>query len=294
MKKFAAFLVFLAAAYYLYNHQEILKKYVWGDHSAWATPTPADTPDAAADANADTGTKVPMAWKMVARNGFGPFGVVVALVDGNQWRMEGTRLGSLEMSVLVCNGSTTVSKPHSAADEQLDPRPLANLIFTLTSKVAAAAKKIAPQSTEQMDGLTCWKFTEMLGGAWGQYWIDSNSGFLVCYNGTFSGKQTEIHFTKLQADFASSAGEYFNTDNTLPMFANYLVETATPAPLGTSAAPTRYFLKAPFSVTTTYGTMTIPAKTEVRILRQAGDVWHVSGGGSEFDIQPGQLSNSRE
>ena len=57
--------------------------------------------------------------------------------------------------------------------------------------------------------------------------------------------------------------------------------THTPTP--------RYVLKSPVSVPVPYGAMTLPAKTEVRVLRQTGNAYRVQSGKLEFDVKADQL-----
>ena len=63
------------------------------------------------------------------------------------------------------------------------------------------------------------------------------------------------------------------------------IYVATPAPVPRY----RYVLKAPVSVSVPYGAMTVPAKTEVRVLRQTANAYRVQSGKLEFDVRADQL-----
>jgi hypothetical protein len=51
----------------------------------------------------------------------------------------------------------------------------------------------------------------------------------------------------------------------------------------------RYVLKSPVSVRVPYGAITVPAKSEVRLLHQTANTYHVQSGKLEFDVQANQL-----
>ena len=57
----------------------------------------------------------------------------------------------------------------------------------------------------------------------------------------------------------------------------------------TPAPQYRYVLKSPVSVSVPYGAMTVPAKTEVRVLRQTANAYRVQSGNLEFDVRADQL-----
>lgn len=63
------------------------------------------------------------------------------------------------------------------------------------------------------------------------------------------------------------------------------VAPPTPAP----TPQYRYVLKAPVSVPVPYGAMTVPANTEVRVLRQTANAYRVQSGKLEFDVRSDQL-----
>lgn len=60
-------------------------------------------------------------------------------------------------------------------------------------------------------------------------------------------------------------------------------------PVARSIPQFQYFLKNPV----TFGTITIPAKTEVHVLRQSDAVYHVSFNGLEFDVPADQVASVR-
>lgn len=60
-------------------------------------------------------------------------------------------------------------------------------------------------------------------------------------------------------------------------------------PVARSIPQFQYFLKNPV----TFGTITIPANTEVHVLRQTDAVYHVSANGLEFDVPADQVTSVR-
>lgn len=64
---------------------------------------------------------------------------------------------------------------------------------------------------------------------------------------------------------------------------------AVATPSETPAAVHRYFLRTPIQVPVQYGTMTIPANTEVRLLDEAGDSCRVQVGGVTYSVSREQL-----
>lgn len=67
----------------------------------------------------------------------------------------------------------------------------------------------------------------------------------------------------------------------LPRVANAPAPAITPVP--------RYILKTRVSVPVPYGSMILPAKTEVRVLRKTASAYHVQSGKLEFDIKSDNL-----
>jgi len=305
MKKLFVLLLIAAAGYYLYTHQELWKKYahqeMWSKYNPFASKTEPQ-PD-------NTGLKQTVAWKMITRRGYGAYNTEVLLIDGNRWRIEAKEHGSPKIAVAVSDGARTAASPPTASIGALDPRPTVNQLIASAARVSDAAQGKSPDATEQRDGHTCWKSTVNFRGMAVEFWVDSSTGFPVCIDGTINGTHGDVHISPLQGDFTQDGGDYFNADHTEALFAKDLDDDANDAqialfshgpgqadPVQASSIPApatssqyRYVLKEPVSVKNSYGTMILPAKTEVRVLSQAGDVYHVAGGGAEFDVQGEQI-----
>ncbi|MGA2871032.1 MAG: hypothetical protein ABSF34_17965 [Verrucomicrobiota bacterium] len=69
----------------------------------------------------------------------------------------------------------------------------------------------------------------------------------------------------------------------VPQNSNWLFPQATPAPVR------RYYLKAPVTVRVSYGTITIPANTEVRVIEQTGDSSQIQIGNATYTVNSSQL-----
>jgi len=292
MRKFIIVLLLAGAGYYLYTHQEVWKKY-----NPFAGKTAAD----------NTGMKQTVAWKMITRNGDGSYDIEVLLIDGNRWRIEVKRKGTPRINVAVSDGSRIVASPPTGSVSSLDPRPGVNALISQAAKISDVAQGKSTQATEEHDGHTCWKSSGVFRGATAQFWVDSTSGFPVGCDGVFNGMRVECHILPVDVDLAQGGGEYFNADHTESLMTKELDDDANDAQIAQfshgspqsqaipAAAPAparqvRYILKDAVSVKSSYGTVTIPAKTEVRIISQTGNLYRVSGGGAEFDVQADQVA----
>jgi hypothetical protein len=283
MRKFVMLVVLAAACYFLCTHPALWKKYV---------------PPGGKALFANNNLSGPFAWKTMAReDSKAPYSIAVEIMDGDRWRVEAKQEGSSKMLVAVSDGWKTMAKPRAIKGTALDPRPSVKALLAQLAMLKDSHSKIA----ERRDGHTCWRFDIKTDGITGQLWVDSTTLFPVCLLGSLNGKPTETHFSPVNADIAAHGDEYFDTGKTDPLFADELARGidlsqggayAARAPeVSTPAAPqTRYFLKSPVTVRMAYGAVSVPARTEVRILGGAGTMRHVSGGGQEFDVQEDQLA----
>jgi hypothetical protein len=64
---------------------------------------------------------------------------------------------------------------------------------------------------------------------------------------------------------------------------------AAPLAQETPALVHHYFLRTPIVVPVQYGTMTIPANTEVRLVDESGDSCRVQAGGVTYTVSKAQL-----
>ena len=74
-----------------------------------------------------------------------------------------------------------------------------------------------------------------------------------------------------------------------------LKKSLTPQPsliLSTPPVHPRYFLTAPITVTIPYGTTTVAAKTEVRLIQQTKTGYRVQSGNLDFEVPTNQLLSS--
>jgi hypothetical protein len=71
----------------------------------------------------------------------------------------------------------------------------------------------------------------------------------------------------------------------IPQGSNWLSPQATPAPVR------RYYLRAPLTVRVSYGTITIPANTEVRVIDQTGDSSQIQFGNATYTVSSDQLAS---
>jgi len=319
MRNFIIGVVAAVAGYFLFTHQDWWIGYIPFFHKSEPTKY--------------TEQKETYAWKMFLRKGDDPYTVRVLLIDGNRWRVESRKVGSSKTQVAVSDGTHTVASPPMGSTVTLDPRPQVNQFLAGAIGEADEAVQNQSQETEERDGHTCWKTSVKLQGMDMEMWADSTSSLPVCVETTLLGLRLEIHIEPMEVDFEKDGAKYFDTANTTSAFEDELADDVNKeriahftrdksaavaasgkgAPVPTSATggqqqpanagtpppqaagqPLRYFLKEAVSLNNFYGTMTIPANTEVRILRQTAGGYRVAAGGQEFDVQAGQLSNSPE
>ena len=70
----------------------------------------------------------------------------------------------------------------------------------------------------------------------------------------------------------------------LPQNAGWPPMEATPAPVR------RYYLNTPLNVRVSYGTLTIPANTEVRVIGQVGDSCRIQFGNATYTVSSSELT----
>jgi hypothetical protein len=79
---------------------------------------------------------------------------------------------------------------------------------------------------------------------------------------------------------------------TLPGIQLPAIPIPNPAPMGAEATPApvyRYFTKGPIEVKVTYGNVTIPGNTEVRLISQVGDSCQIQVGNLTYTVSRSQL-----
>jgi hypothetical protein len=298
------FIILLLAAaggwggYYLAGHQDLWAGYVPFIHQ--------DKPPA-------TEQKETYAWKVIFRDGAAPYNVGILLMDGKHWRVESTKVGSSKIEVAVSDGLKTVASPPKGSVNGVDPRPIVNELLAQAERISDSEQSKSSEDTDQRDGHTCWKNGITFQGMAVQFWVDSTSGLPVSFDTKVGGLSEDFHISQLDVDFAKRGAEFFNTTHTDPLFTDELDDSlnkdliasfthdksptsaaaAAPGQTGVAAPAgplhSHYFLKSPVSLQSPYGTITLPAQTEVRIVSQSGGACRVSAGGQEFDLQSDQI-----
>jgi hypothetical protein len=200
MRNFLALILIAAAGYFLYTHQDLWRK-------------------SALDASQE-----PYAVKILSRNAnTGPMDAQVAVVNGNQWRLEFETPRLHKLIVVLSDGTQVLSNmPPGFPVATLDPRPAMNWVLTSAAKFKAMSS-MSPNVTEQRDGYTCWKTSTSFQGTSAQLWINTTTGFPVCVIGTANGHYVEDHYTQIPINFKDpGTSEFFDPAHLEPIFTRYL------------------------------------------------------------------------
>lgn len=291
MRKLIILLLIAGVGYYLYTHQELWRKLVALFQAAQNGAVVSHV--------ATNESMKPFAWKVVYRIGSDAlYNVNVELVEGNRWRIEAKTNRTSKILVVVSDGSRAVGQKWVvASDGSMSPSQLregadsanpinaTNQILKLAAQNAEVMQRLSPQVTEQCDGHACWRTTVNYQGMMSaSFWIDASSHLPVRIEGTIAGKHLESHWVSLQPDFAGRSSEFFNTNSTKPLFAEYLtpmIPTSTASTPEPRQLPRVGILTTSIQMPVSYngksvGTVTLPRGTRVQLISVGKDTVVVS------------------